>query len=227
MFDGWTPYDFAALGQIVAGAAALGTVAVAVAAARYGKREVDETRAARREQSQPYVLFDIQPSPASRQILDVVIDNTGTTIGREIRFHADPPLPTVDGYSLADSVLMTEGLPMLAPRQRMHFFFADGPELFKANVPLRYDVTVEFTDLHGVRHTMKHTIDLSVFKELWYVKVRGIHDLAGSTKDLTDIMKRIARDVQELARHAEAGRIRPDSGNGEDRRRPVDQPEPG
>jgi hypothetical protein len=177
---------------------------VAVVAALYAKRQVDDNRLARREQVQPYVVVDIEPSPASRQILEFVTRNTGATIAREVMIESSPPLPSIADYSLTDSVLMTDGLPMLAPNQELRFFFAPAEDLVKAGGPLRYDITVTFKDLHGTPHTMNYTIDLAVLTSQWYVTVLGIHDLAKSTKSLAGDVRKLVGEVHDLNKTAKA-----------------------
>ncbi|MFE9106279.1 hypothetical protein [Actinomadura geliboluensis] len=61
----------------------------------------------RREQNEPYVVVDVQNSSAAYHVLNLVVENIGTTIARDVRIDFNPPLYTVNeqnhGFPIGDS----------------------------------------------------------------------------------------------------------------------------
>ncbi len=77
-----------------------------------------EARRLRDEQAQPFVVVQLQPSPVSGQLLELVVENIGRTIARDVRFHFSPRLESaLERYELADSPLLTSGIPTMPPRR--------------------------------------------------------------------------------------------------------------
>jgi hypothetical protein len=82
---GWTADEWSAFGALMAAAGAIGTLIVAVVAARAAFRQVAEARELRQEQAQPYVAVYMEPSAATPEIVDLVIRNFGATAAHEVR----------------------------------------------------------------------------------------------------------------------------------------------
>jgi len=117
--------------------------------ARFQVREAGRTREA---QSQPFVVVDIEPSRVWPNMLNLIVENSGTTLARDVRISFNTPLRTsIADLELADSVLLREGIPSPPPRRRVATLFDLSHDRAKTDLPMRYDVTVSFTDAFG-RH---------------------------------------------------------------------------
>lgn len=97
-----SPDQLSATADVVTATAAIGTLVVAVVAALYAKRQVEsargsleEARALRREQAQPYVIVSLEASLASPRLIDLVIKNLGTTAAFDVQLTSDPALTRV------------------------------------------------------------------------------------------------------------------------------------
>jgi hypothetical protein len=148
--------------QVTAGATAV-AAAVALVAAIFAGWQVWELRRTRAEQARPFVVVDLQPSAVGSHVLNLVIENVGTTVAQDITFEFTPPLAsTRPGYAIGDSALLTEGIPMLPPRRRLGFLFDRTPDRKKSRLPLRYDVVVNLADARGRRQKpQRYVIDIS------------------------------------------------------------------
>src|SRR5688500_7639878 len=106
--DQWT-----ALGTVV-------TAVVAVLAAGFAALQVRELRRTRADPTRPFVVVDIQPGAAWSNLLDLVIENIGTTAARDVHIEFDPPLKQSrdDEYPIGESALIKEGIRMLPPGRR-------------------------------------------------------------------------------------------------------------
>ncbi len=73
----------------------------AVAAAREqvaaAHRQVELQEQMWRDQSQPYVVADVRPDPGQGHLLQVVLENRGSTIARHVNVIFDPPLQKMLG----------------------------------------------------------------------------------------------------------------------------------
>lgn len=94
--------------------AAVGTLAVAIAAAIVALVQVRQSSALRREQSRPYVVAYMDRVAPS--IVDLVIKNFGTTAARDIALSWDR-LPVMHREKSQEPMNLAERLPLLVPGQ--------------------------------------------------------------------------------------------------------------
>ncbi len=175
----WDAEQWSALGAML-------TAAVAVVAAVVAYFQVREARRLREEQAKPFVIVDIQPSTASRHILNLVIENTGATLAKNVKIVFDPPVESsIPEHGLQDSVLLQRGLPMVPPRRRLEFMFDSSVERHGRGLPLRYDVTVTYDDQRGrPQESLLFPIDLAPLYGLAYVEEKGLHHIAKALEEL-------------------------------------------
>ncbi|MFF9512373.1 hypothetical protein ACF1BU_36615 [Streptomyces sp. NPDC014724] len=100
-----------------------------------------------REQKESYVIVGIQPDSLHGALL-LVVENTGSTVARNVRISCDPPgvqLAPRGGWAGADPVIqqvLARTIPMLPPRRRLTFLL-DQPERFQnTELPRVYTFTV-------------------------------------------------------------------------------------
>jgi hypothetical protein len=192
-FEGWTTNDFSALGSVATAVATALLLVATVLIVVVARGQLRDARATRRAEAQAYVVIDIRPSASRMNILNLVIENLGSTIAMEVIFKFTPILNTGrPDYSLADSVLFRKGIPMLPPGRRIEFLFASAVELFNTpQAPRIYTVEVTFKDVWGERHIMTYTIDLTVLEDLQYVQELGIHQAAKALETIADVVKSV------------------------------------
>jgi hypothetical protein len=186
----WTPQDWSA-------AASVGTLLVALAATGIGWRQLKQARALREEEAAPFVVVDVVPTPASRWILDLVIENTGKTVARDVRITFDPPVESaadMAGYDLRDWSPLRDGIKSLAPGRRLTAMFDQTRERHASELPRQYEVRVECRGARGRRQpVMEYTVDLDPLYGALYVEEKGLHNLVQEVEKLRKAVEPITR----------------------------------
>lgn len=208
--QGWTSADWSAFGSLVQAAATVAAFVVAVVAAMYAKRQwksqqiaVSEARERedrlREEQARPFVVVDFEPSPVWGNIINLVVENVGKTLAKNVRFEFDPPLQSSmsgQGYDVASSVLLTQGIPAMPPGKRVTALFDMSHDRIAADLPMTYRVTVRSDDsADRSQEPLEYVLDLSFRYGLRRVEAKTVHDVA---KTLKEIEKQVSRWTQHL-----------------------------
>lgn len=185
-----SPEEWSALGQMVAGVATALTFAVAVVAAVYARRQVNEARRTREDQTRPYIVVDAEISQASRIHIDLVIRNVGATAARNVRLEFTPPLETsMNDLDLTDSVLINEGVKTMPPGREIRALMDQGPSRLKAKLPNRYDVIVRYEDLKGrAQPELRFVLDLEYLYGITTLGVKTTHDAARALEGIYRIL---------------------------------------
>jgi len=179
MFAGLNPEEWTAVGT-------LGTAIVALLAAVFAGWQVCEIRRARQEESRPFVIVDIQSSAAWNNLLNLVIENAGPTLARDVRVSFTPPLQSSNEHvDLESTVLLTEGIPMLPPGRQVKAFFDASHERKGKGLPMRYDVEVALKDYRGQpQEVQRYVIDLGHLYGLSNITEYGMHDAAKALREI-------------------------------------------
>lgn len=219
-----TTGQLAATGSVVQAVATVLTLAVAILAVRYTARQVREARAQvgearktreaqseqarqeteeqaqreqrlREEQARPFVVVDCEPNPVSGNIIDIVFENVGKTLAKNVRFSFDPPLKSSQdgrgGYVFEKSVLLSDGIPAMPPGKRVVALFDVSHERVNTELPMAYAVRVDLQDFQGRdQETLEYVMDLNFRYGLRRVESKTIHDVA---KSLESIERHIGR----------------------------------
>ena len=170
---GWHAEQWSALGVVV-------TAIIAVVAAVFAFFQLREARRLREAQARPFVIVDVQTSHAIARVLNLVVENIGRTLARNVRFSFLPPLTTtMKGYDIANTVLVREGIAMLPPGRRMEYLFDESVARHKQQLPSRYEVVVDYDDASGRRQeSLRFTIDLSPLYGVRFIRESGMHQAA-------------------------------------------------
>lgn len=162
-----------------------------------------ETRRTRLENSEPRIVITIE-SNSRHPFVDVVIENTGKGVAKEVRSQFDPDL-TVSGGIVPDLTLGSfEFLnpPILKPGQRM------SQSLGRLNQvdPHRTTVTCISTGDDGRVHTHESFIDL-----------RTLDRTSTATGELDEIAKHLKSLAASFSRAIDSQRLQVDVHTGADR----------
>lgn len=193
--DAWT-----AIGTVVTALGALGTLAVAILAARYAKGQLDSARdqldvmqRTREDETRPYVIVDVEPSEADFHLINLIVENIGRTAAHNVRLTFEPTLESTlkEFPPIAESVLVKEGISMMPPGRRIEALLDKHPDRAKSNLPYRFDVTVQLEDARGRQQDpQRYVLDLQQLSGLRHVNVYGVHHVA---KTLQAINTRLGR----------------------------------
>ena len=72
-----------------------------------------------RDQSQPYVVADVRPDQGQGQLFQVVVENRGSTIARNVNVVFEPPLEMLRGAKQGPFTALDRGLSYLPPGRVM------------------------------------------------------------------------------------------------------------
>lgn len=185
MYGAWSPEVWTAVGT-------LATAVVALLAAGFAGWQVREIRRTRQEETRPFVIVDIQSSTASSNFLNLVIENAGATVARDVRLSFSPPLrSSKDSVDLESTALISDGIPMLPPGRRVTAFFDVSHERISQGLPLRYDVEVALKDYRGrPQDVQPYIIDLEHLYGLTTITEYGIHDAAKALREIQKSVKK-------------------------------------
>ncbi|URN05496.1 hypothetical protein LUW74_20730 [Actinomadura madurae] len=171
-----------------------------VAAAReqiaLGHRQLELAEKIRREQSEPYIVVDIEPSTIGRNFLVLVIQNIGTTVARDVRFNFTPQLRSARELRLpvADAKIVKNGIPMMPPGRRFEILFDFGPDRYESNLDMTYEVTINADGPHGHIETTSE-IDIGVLYGWHPLWPKGIHE---GVQTLENMQKDLAKTQAEI-----------------------------
>ncbi len=187
----WTSDDFGA-------AANVGTFLVALAALVIATRQLRQARELRREEMAPYVVVDVVPSTTSNWLLELVVENIGQTVARDVRITVDPPLRSTldtDEVQVARWSVLEEGVRTMAPGRRLTALFDSAHQRHSTDLPRRYEVTVSAEDSYGRKEKYPFTIDLNPLYGAMYTDKKGVHHLVGEVIKLRKATEKIAKEV--------------------------------
>lgn len=175
-FAAWSPATWSAL-------AAWTTALILVVTARNALSQVREARRLREEQSRPFVTIDFEVPSAS--LVNLVIQNVGKTVARDVTFEFDQaPQRALErdraegGTTFAESLLLTRGIPSLPPGKVVTTFFDSFLQRKEEEFPDSYTVTVRYSD-HALKQTFEdvYVLDLGFYRGLAFLTTHGVHDL--------------------------------------------------
>ncbi len=163
---------------------------VLIAAAFFGRRQLNEAKELREAQTRPFVVIDLDSS--AHTLFDLVVKNIGPTLARDVRFEFDPPIRSTDDDLDPNKIKMfREGISTLAPGKEIRTLFETGPARHKSELPDTYEVTVSYSDQTGKRQYQERVdLDFGLYWDRPTVQRRDVHDLY---KQLETIAKEIKK----------------------------------
>ncbi|WP_329028305.1 hypothetical protein [Streptomyces sp. NBC_00690] len=161
----WT-IALAALSLLVAALTAIWTVKYARAQASSAKGQLEVALQAQREQSEPYVIVDIQPHEPGSFVLVLIIQNVGPTLARNVRVTVTPELSSSAGDDITQMMqsVLSRTIPMIPPGRRLEYFF-DTDKRFQSGLAMAFEFTVLADGPAGAMEPLQYTVDLSVLTE--------------------------------------------------------------
>lgn len=178
---GWrTPAEWQAIG-------AMGTLAVAAAAAIFAWFQIRELRRTREEQARPYVAVYWQ---TDGRALFFVVKNFGSTTAREVRLSLDKPIKRSFKVSGEHETLrIFDILPVMVPGQEWRTFYDTGVGLLQEELTETYTVTASYRDARGRRlPDDTFILDWSTFKDIEWIGEKTMDDIG-------DVLEKMQRTL--------------------------------
>ncbi|MDQ2736842.1 MAG: hypothetical protein M3Y55_18045 [Pseudomonadota bacterium] len=158
------------------------------------KGQLGEAQRLRLEQAQPYVAVFTESSGNDALQIDLVIKNFGATAATDVRVKIDPPPRSANlRHSNVESYLkVPEVIPVLVPVQAWRCYWDFTKALAEAeDLPREYTATVSFKDSQRKPIEPMYTflIDWGTLFDQNRLTIHNLHDLAGATMDIRDVLK--------------------------------------
>lgn len=189
---------------------------VAVAAARYAKRQweasriqIEDSRQAQLEASRPYVIVTVEPSGASRALFDLVVRNIGRRPALNVMVRLNPPPRRANEdmreHAIADSKMLNEPIAMIAPDQELRTFYDShisrhGSE----DLSTFHNVSLRYNDSSGRVYTESSVLDLDAMRGTTYIDVKTVHDIGKSLDEIKKVLKNASLLSRTGGIHVEA-----------------------
>ncbi|NEA32384.1 hypothetical protein [Streptomyces sp. SID13031] len=162
----------------------------------FERRQEQEKREERRQEelARPFVVVDFEPSPAWGNAFNLVFENVGKTLAKNVRFTFDPALKSSQSgkpFDLADSEIIKNGIQAMPPGRRIEALFDLSHERFKTDLPMKYRVRVDSEDAAGrAQEPLEYVLDLGFRYSLGRIEVKNIHHVAKSMKEIESAVKK-------------------------------------
>jgi hypothetical protein len=160
-------------------------------------RQIREMRSATEESNRAYIVVYYEvPRP---NIVQLVVENMGNSLAKDVKFEMDPPIQVPQGGSLSDTKLsdtnlsdtnlFKNGIPNLPPKSRISIYVGSFPGDENRKI---YESTVQVIYNGWKKSPYKETYHLSLdhYARVRRLKELTIHDLAKSFDEFAKQMKK-------------------------------------
>ena len=174
-------------------------------AAEATELSVQEMKEMRDEETAPHVIvyFELPPE----KLIYLVVKNLGKGTAMDVKLHFDPPLATTGQISINDMPMIKEGIASMPPGYELRTILGSSFEYFgNDQLPLKYSAKVSFFGgLRSEQRVVNQVLDLSMHKNLLYVRRKGIHELTQEIEGLVKIQSKITKALEQIANIAHEG----------------------
>lgn len=180
-----------AVGDLAAWALVVVSAGLVVATIFYTlntRRQVEEMRAARELATAPNVIAYLHVD--HRAVAGVAIKNIGNGIARDIKMHTEPDLKTSQDFEPMKMSIFENGMDSLIPGQEIVAFLDMTFDYFKQDLPVRYEVTIDFTGgIDNKRYKNHSVIDFQAYKGLKETPLKTVHELVKTVEAIEKKIK--------------------------------------
>lgn len=182
--SGWGGDEWSAAGT-------WGTVLIGLGAVVFARGQVKEARHLREAQAQPFVVVSLEQSQLTTSIANLVIENVGNTLARDVRIKFDPPFPCKlnegsDGLDLDYDLFATKGFASMPPGYRYERI-VDDMKLWKEDelAKVSSTVTVTYSDFRGQTvDPLTYVLDFEALITGTYIEAKTMNDLVFTLRDI-------------------------------------------
>lgn len=143
-----------------------------------------------RDQAQPYVVADVRPDPGQGHLLQVVLENRGSTIARNVYATFDPPLQKRLGSDQGYFSALKNGVSYLPPGRVMTWPLGFSPDYFQDGQQEQdREVTVTCDGPMGPVEPLRYTLSFEAFRGQSAAASGTLARIEGAIKELTKTIK--------------------------------------
>jgi hypothetical protein len=172
-------------------------------AANASSQALSEAREARLAEMAPRIMVYLDP--AMTYMANVVIENVGRGTARNLSFQWNPPIRVIDQPNKYDPMqFFVSEKAMVPPGFRIRHLLDAWPNLFAAELPGRYEVTVQYEGLETDRaYSVTHILDIAAMKHRTDSYEKNMSDLVEilekHTANLDRGLKSLERELREMS----------------------------
>lgn len=175
-------------------------VIIAVVAAFIALRQLAAGYRIHREQAQPYVAVGMRTlDEVDSHFIEFFVRNFGQTAANDVRVTSEPPLHTAWRDGRSEPMWMFDVLPTLVPGDEWTQMLGFAPAHFQGDLPMRYDVTVEWKDSNGKEFTAAYILDWEAHRDRRSVSKKTVHHLAKTAAESDKKLAEISKALQRIA----------------------------
>ena len=170
---------------------------------KQNRETLQEMRAARAAGAggRPQVM--VEADYARLPMIDIVVRNVGGGVAKDVRFDFSAPLVSSSGFALSDLLYFKTGIDFLGTGEEVRSFWDSFndlvPVLRKEGLEAGVTATVRYQDLAGDSYEDRWNINPLLYEDE-PVELGGYKGM----NDLVEVMEKISRDLEILARRAQA-----------------------
>jgi len=181
----------------IGAAAALLQALLLMVAAGVAWVQTREARRLRKAQAQPYVLVSLESEPQSPHLVNLIIQNYGSTAARDISVRFEPQLrsslETAGGERADEWSALKQGVPTLVPGQRLsHLFDSLISRYSNSALQSKYTATVRYKGDGGRRpqdYEYKYELDFGIWRGGHYVGRKTQDDMVKALEGISSTLK--------------------------------------
>jgi hypothetical protein len=186
----YTPEQY---GAFWAGVGALATVAAAIVAIISLLSIMKDSR----DRARPVMVADLRPMTLSRTVSELVVQNVGVGVAKDVRVTFRPPINEEHGQIAAFLARRYGGtFPTVAPGRRFTNIYAqwrgDGSDELQEPVPKEFTVKITYKDSRARNYTDEYILTTAM--------LRNETTTSPSNTDDKGLQKRIANALEVIAR---------------------------
>jgi homoaconitase/3-isopropylmalate dehydratase large subunit len=160
---------------------------------------VSETRKMREAQTEPEISIIIEPRELDMNWIDIIIENTGLGIAKDITFQVEPDFEYMKDRFLSQKGFIKNGVKSLPPKGKRKYFLTGmgtGKE-FEKKIKTSFLIKVSYQNSTRTKsYKQEYAIDFSeleglieVRKDRSYNLVSAINAIQAALKELTGVIE--------------------------------------
>lgn len=151
-----------------------------------------EMRKDRKERTRPNIIVNLFPRD---QILNLIIKNIGNMPAANIMVSFDQKVEDFKGRNI-NELGFVKNLKFLPPNGEVVHFLDMTFEYFKKDKPTIITGKIDYKDPYGKSYSSPINLDISIFKELSFVRRKSMHDLVEQIEELSKSVSSIGKRVK-------------------------------
>jgi hypothetical protein len=174
-------------------------------AAHAAEEQTKIQRQLRIDAAQPYVWVDIRPDESQGTLLNLVVGNSGPTVGEKVRITVDPQLPSTSELrerAKAAQTLLSDGIESLPPGRTLSWPLGAASKVMNDSGGHAYKFKVTANGPFGQVPALTYIVDMSDWWGSLDQPGGTLHQLTLAVKDLG---KKISKQTEpNQARRAQS-----------------------